>query len=40
MGPIKDKALSNLHITNLGMDSFGFMLEEMMKKGEPLRNRP
>lgn len=36
MGPIKDKAASQLHITNLVHGSFGFLLEEIDEEGEPL----
>jgi hypothetical protein len=35
-GPVKDKAASQLHITNLVHGSFGFMLEELDETGEPL----
>jgi len=36
MGPIPDRAASQLHITNLVHGSFGFLLEELHEEGEPL----
>jgi len=36
MGPIKDKAASQLHITSLVHGSVGFLLEELDEQGEPL----
>lgn len=35
-GPIPDKAASQLHITSLVHGSFGFLLEEIDERGEPL----
>jgi hypothetical protein len=40
MGPIPDKAAAQLHITNLVHGSFGFMLEELDERGEPLFETP
>jgi hypothetical protein len=40
MGPIKDTEASQLHITNLVHGSFGFLLEEIDEKGEPLFETP
>ena len=36
MGPVPNKAASQLHITNLVHGSFGFLLEELNERGEPL----
>ena len=36
MGPVPDKAASQLHITSLVHGSFGFLLEELDERGEPL----
>ncbi len=36
MGPIQNKAASQLHITSLVHGSFGFLLEELDEQGEPL----
>ena len=40
MGPIADRAKSNLHITSLLHGSFGFLLEELDEHGEPLFESP
>ncbi len=39
-GPIKDRAMSQLHITNLVHGSFGFLLEELVDAGEPMFQTP
>ena len=36
MGPVPNKAASQLHITSLVHGSFGFLLEELDERGEPL----
>jgi hypothetical protein len=40
MGPIRDKAAAQMHITSLVHGSFGFLLEELDEEGEPLFNTP
>lgn len=40
MGPIPDRAASQLHITSLVHGSFGFLLEELDEHGEPLFESP
>ena len=40
MGPIKDRAASQLHITSLVHGSFGFLLEELDQEGEPMFETP
>lgn len=40
MGPIPDKSASMLHITSLVQGSFGFLLEELDERGEPLFETP
>jgi hypothetical protein len=36
MGPVRDRGASQLHITSLVHGSFGFLLEELDERGEPL----
>lgn len=40
MGPIRDSAASQMHITSLVHGSFGFLLEELDGEGEPLFETP
>jgi hypothetical protein len=39
-GPVRDKMASQLHVTNLVHGSFGFLLEELDTRGEPLFESP
>jgi hypothetical protein len=40
VGPVRDQDVSQLHITRLLQGSFGFLLEEMDARGEPLFDSP
>jgi hypothetical protein len=40
MGPVPDKELSQLHITQLVHGSFGFLFEELDEQGEPMFETP